>query len=107
MWRPAVTDQGESPKERVDRELIEQLNELRVALPGVQVLFAFLLAVPFQQRFGQVNDIQRAVYFVTLASAALASTLLIAPSSIHRLLFRQGNKERIVRWNNRVSIAGL
>ena len=70
---------GESRQERIDRELIELLNELRVALPGVQFLFAFLLVVPFQQRGGQITDFQRGVYFVALAAAALATALLIAP----------------------------
>src|SRR6185437_57648 len=89
--RRAVTEDaggqpGESEKERVDRELIELLNELRVALPGVQVLFAFLLVVPFQQRFAAVTDFQKTLYFVSLLLAAGACALLVAPSAYHRIL---------------------
>jgi len=97
----------ESPKERLDRELIELLNELRVVLPGVQVLFAFLLAVPFQQRFGQVSTFQRDVYFATLVSALVTTALLVAPAAMHRLNFRQHDKRRIVVLANRLTIAGL
>jgi hypothetical protein len=100
-------DAGETRKERVDRELIELLNELRVALPGVQFLFAFLLIVPFQQKVDQVTDFQRGVYFVALASAALATALLIAPAAQHRLLFRQRDKEALLRRSNRSAVAGL
>ena len=98
---------GETHKERIDRELIELLNELRVALPGVQFLFAFLLIVPFQQKIDQVTDFQRDVYFVALASAALATALLIAPAAQHRLLFRQQDKEGLLRRSNRSAVAGL
>jgi hypothetical protein len=97
----------ESEKERVDRELIELLNELRVALPGVQVLFAFLLAVPFQQRFGQATTFQRDVYFATLCCALASTALLIAPSALHRLNFRRADKRRIVVISNAITIAGL
>jgi hypothetical protein len=98
---------GEDEKERVDRELIELLNELRVALPGVQVLFAFLLTVPFSQRFPDVTSGQRAAYFVSFAAAALATALLIAPSSYHRLQFRRGDKRRMLFTANRLVIAGM
>jgi hypothetical protein len=98
---------GETRKERIDRELIELLNELRVALPGVQFLFAFLLIVPFQQKVDQVTDFQRGVYFVALAAAALATALLIAPAAQHRILFRQQDKENLLRRSNRSAIAGL
>ena len=86
---------GEDQKQRRDRdrELIELLNELRVALPGVQVLFAFLLIVPFSQRFSSVTPLQRYAYFATLLCAAVSAVLLIAPSSHHRLLWRQHAKE--------------
>jgi hypothetical protein len=97
----------ETEHERVDRELIELLNELRVALPGVQVLFAFLLAVPFQQRFGQVVAFERDVYFVTLSLSLVATALLIAPSALHRLNFRKGDKRRIVVQSNQLMIAGI
>jgi hypothetical protein len=99
--------EGETRKERVDRELIELLNELRVALPGVQFLFAFLLVVPFQQKFGQTSDFQHGVYFVALAAAAVATALLIAPAAQHRILFRQHDKEKLLRRSNRSALAGL
>jgi amino acid transporter len=110
-----VADRGsESPgqededrKERVSRELIELLNELRVALPGVQVLFAFLLAVPFAQGFTHTTDFQRALFFVVTSLTAVSLALLIAPSAWHRLRFRQQDKERILRASNKMSIAGL
>ena len=98
---------GETRKERIDRELIELLNELRVALPGVQFLFAFLLVVPFQQKFGQTTAFQHAVYFVALAAAALATALLIAPAAQHRILFRQHDKEKLLQRSNRSALAGL
>jgi hypothetical protein len=97
----------ESPKEQHDRELIELLNELRVALPGVQVLFAFLLAVPFAQGWKDVTDFQRDVFFIAFLATALSSALLIAPSSYHRLRWREEDKGRIVRTSNRLTIAGL
>src|SRR4051794_27709786 len=97
----------ESRRERVDRELIELLNELRVALPGVQVLFAFLLTVPFTQRFGDTTDTQRDIYFTTLVLAALSSVFFIAPSSQHRLLFRKRDKEALLLRSNKYAIAGL
>jgi hypothetical protein len=91
----------------VDRELIELLNELRVAIPGIQFLFAFLLTVPFAQRFGQVGTFERASYFVTLVAAALASALLIAPAAQHRVLFRSRDKEGLLRRANRYAYAGM
>jgi hypothetical protein len=97
----------EDRSERVSRELIELLNELRVALPGVQVLFAFLLAVPFAQGFTKVTDFQRALFFTVMALTAVSAALLIAPSAWHRLRFRQRDKERILRASNRMSIGGL
>ena len=89
-------DRSEDEQERLNRQLIELLNELRVAMPGVQVLFGFLLAVPFQQRFEQVSDFQQTVYFVTLLCAAVATAFLIAPSAYHRLMFEQHDKPNIV-----------
>jgi len=99
--------QDEDRMERVSRELIELLNELRVALPGVQVLFAFLLAVPFAQGFTNTTDFQRALFFTVTALTAVSLALLIAPSAWHRLRFRQQDKERILRASNKMSIAGL
>ena len=96
----------EGKDERLDRELIELLNELRVALPGVQVLFAFLLGVPFTQRFAQTSELQRDVYFLTFICAAAATALLIAPSAYHRLNWRQADKEHLLVVSNRLAIAG-
>jgi ABC-type uncharacterized transport system YnjBCD permease subunit len=93
--------------ERLDRELMELVNELRVALTGVQILFAFLLTVPFTQRFARVTEFQRHLFFITLLAAAVAVVLLIAPTARHRLLFRQHDKEKIVVSSNRYAIAGL
>ena len=92
--------------EDLDRELIELLNELRVALPGVQVLFAFLLAVPFSQRFERVSEFQKDMYFVTLLTTAASTILLIAPSAYHRLRWRQHDKERLLLVSNGLAIAG-
>jgi hypothetical protein len=84
----------EDEQKRLDRELIELLNELRVALPGVQVLFAFMLIVPFSQGFSSLNSVERWIYFAAFISSALAAALLIAPSSFHRLRFRQATRRR-------------
>jgi hypothetical protein len=97
----------ESRKERIDRELMELLNELRVALPGVQVLFAFLLVVPFQQAMAQTTDFQRRLYLITLLAAAVATGLLIAPAAQHRVLFRQHDKEALLRRGSRSAYAGV
>ena len=98
--------QGESEQERINRELIELLNELRVALPGVQVLFAFLLAVPFTQRFQQLTDGQEYAFFVSLLCTTFGSVFLIAPSAYHRVRFREHDKEQMLHTANRLSIAG-
>jgi len=97
----------ESDKERLDRNLQELLGELRVALPGVQVLFAFLLVVPFNQRFADITSFQRTTYFVTLLLATAASACLIAPSAHHRIEFRAQDKKRIIFAANRLAIVGL
>ena len=97
----------ESEKERLDRNLIELLNELRVALPGVQVLFAFLLTVPFTQRFATITETQEKVYYATLLLTTASAVLLIAPSAHHRINFRQQDKEYIVFLANRLTIVGL
>jgi hypothetical protein len=97
----------ETEHERVDRNLTDLLGELRVALPGVQVLFAFLLTVPFQQRFQTASSFDKNVYFVTLCTTALASILLIAPSAYHRVEFRLQDKDHIVGVANRFAIAGF
>jgi predicted membrane channel-forming protein YqfA (hemolysin III family) len=90
----------------LNRELIELLNELRVALPGVQVLFAFLLAVPFANGWQRVTDFQRDVFFVAFLCTATATILLIAPSTYHRLRWREHDKEHMLVTANRLTIAG-
>jgi hypothetical protein len=97
----------EDQRERVNRELVELLQELRVALPGVQVLFAFLLTVPFSQGFVKTTSFQRDLFFATLAATAISTVLLIAPSAWHRIQFRQKNKEDILLSANKLSMAGL
>jgi hypothetical protein len=98
---------NETEQERLDRNLGELLQELRVALPGVQVLFAFLLAVPFQQGFEEVTEFQKIVYFVTLMLTAISATMLISPSAYHRITFRYQQKRRLVYYSNRFAIIGL
>jgi hypothetical protein len=97
----------ETDEERLNRQLDQLLNELRVAMPGVQVLFAFLLAVPFQQRFAQVSEFQRTVYFATLLASAAASAFFIAPTAYHRLMFEGGDKPMLVRVSNTLALIGL
>jgi hypothetical protein len=103
--RPSGRDETE--EERLDRNLGELLQELRVALPGVQVLFAFLLAVPFQKNFTKISGFDKAMYFATLLLTALSATMLIAPSAYHRLTFRYQQKHRLVFVANRLAIIGL
>jgi hypothetical protein len=98
---------NETEEERLDRNLTELLNELRVALPGVQVLFAFLLGVPFTQRFGELTSYQERIYYVTLLCTAAATVFLIAPSAHHRVEFRLQDKRHIVFLANRLAIVGL
>ena len=97
----------ESEEERRNRELIELLNELRVALPGVQVLFAFLLAVPFANGFPELGKLDRDIFFVAFISTALSTVALIAPSSYHRIRWRQYDKERMLVISNWLTIVGL
>ena len=96
----------ETPDQRHNRELIELLNELRVLLPGVQVLFAFLLAVPLSSRFDQISTTDRMLFFMTLCSTVVAAALLIAPSALHRVDFRLIDKGAMVVIANRLVIAG-
>ena len=107
MAEQANEGRNETELERLDRNLGELLQELRVALPGVQVLFAFLLTVPFQQGFQKATSFQKDIYLVTLLLTALATALLIAPSAYHRLEFRQGDKEHIVDVANALAICGF
>ena len=101
------SENGERRDERANRELIELLNELRVALPGVQVLFAFLLTIPFSQRFGVLDDSDRRVYFAAVVATAAATLCLIAPTAHHRLRFRSGVKEQLLRAANVLTVVGL
>ena len=100
-------DDDEQPEERQNRELIELLNELRVALPGAQVLFAFLLTVPFSNRFLALTGSQRAIYFATFVGTTIATGLFMAPTAYHRIRFRQGDKERMLQTSNRFAIVGI
>ena len=100
-----MADQQRS-KDELDQELIELLNELRVALPGVQVLFAFLLAVPFANGWQRVTDFQRDVFFVAFLCTTAATILLIAPSIYHRLRWREHDKEHMLVTANRLTITG-
>lgn len=98
----------EDPKQRWDRNFAELLQELRVAQTGVQILFAFLLTIPFSARFAdETTSLDRAVYVITVISTALAMALLIAPVSHHRLIFRQGRKPELVETASRMAKAGL
>src|SRR5256884_1233489 len=97
----------ETETERLDRNLNELLQELRVALPGVQVLFAFLLTIPFNQRFSQLTHAQERIYLATLLSTTIAAVLLIAPTAYHRITFRKQQKAHLVRIANRAAIVGL
>ena len=97
----------EDPKERLDRELIELLNELRVALPGVQVLFAFLLTVPFSVGFARLTHQQRNVYFAAFLCTAMSSVCLMAPTAYHRIRFRQADKEHMLQTANILAIVGI
>ena len=101
------SSRDETEAERLDRNLTELLNELRVALPGVQVLFAFLLGVPFTQRFAELAPYLKDVYYGTLICAAAATAFLIAPSAYHRIEFRASDKHHIVFVSNRLAIIGL
>ncbi len=97
----------ESEAERLDRNLGELLQELRVAGLGVQVLFGFLLSLPFTNRFSQLSSHQRTVYLVDLLLAAVASALLLAPVAYHRLLFRRHEKRALMRVANTAALLGL
>jgi hypothetical protein len=96
----------ESEQQRLNRELIELLNELRVVLPGVQVLFAFLLTIPFSRGFPKLDRLDRDVYFAALLAAVASSILLIAPSAYHRILFHQGDKKYLIETSTRMAVIG-
>ena len=104
---PTPSERTEDEQERLNRQLGELLQELRVAMPGVQVLFGFLLAAAFNQRFSELARWQEDVYLGTLVCSALATAFFIAPTAYHRITFRQGEKRRIIRMATRFAIAGL
>ncbi len=103
----AERDRDESPPERLDRNTVELLNELRIAGTGIQVMFAFLLILPFNRGWTRTDSFQRTVYFITLLVVALAAFLLMAPPIHHRLLFRHGEKPFLIRTGNYMAIAGM
>jgi hypothetical protein len=103
----ASDSRQETTANRDDRNLGELIQELRVAGLGVQVLFGFLLSLPFTTRFAQLSTGQRDLYLTCVILAAVATTLLIGPVAYHRLVFRRGKKERLVRFANVVAILGL
>lgn len=105
--REVSDSREESTEQRDDRNLGELVQELRVAGLGVQVLFGFLLSLPFTVRFSQLSDGQRDLYLASVILAAVATTLLIGPVAYHRLVFRRGMKERLVRFANVLAILGL
>ena len=98
--------EGETKAERLDRELIELLNELRVALPGVQILFAFLLTVPFASRFERVTEFQKDTFLFAFLCATAGSAFLIAPTAYHRIRWRQRDKDQMLRVSNALALAG-
>jgi membrane-bound acyltransferase YfiQ involved in biofilm formation len=100
-------ERSEDEQERLNRQMMELLNELRVAMPGVQVLFGFLLTVPFQQGWRRVTEFQENVYFLTLIAAAVATAFLIAPSAYHRVMFEQHEKPNIVHIGTVQMLIGL
>jgi uncharacterized protein DUF6328 len=97
----------EGVRQRRDRQMLELLNELRVALPGVQILFAFLLTVPFTQRFGDTTAFQRDVFYITLIATAGSAICFIAPTAMHRLRLHKGDRAFLIETSNTLSIVGL
>ena len=104
--RVAEEESREELKERLEREHGELIEELRSLIPGAEVLFGFLLAIRFTGQFGDLDRIQRDVYYATLVSTGLALVLFLAPATFHRLRFRAGDKEYLLRKGNREAIAG-
>jgi Family of unknown function (DUF6328) len=107
VTRHDTDPRDETPFERDDRNLMELLQELRVAGLGVQVLFGFLLSIPFTTKFSRLSTGQRDLYITTLLLAALATAVLVAPVAYHRVVFRRAEKERLVRAANVLALAGL
>jgi hypothetical protein len=102
-----MSDDRTTEEAKRDRQMIELLNELRVALPGVQILFAFLLTVPFANRFPKITDFQRDVFYITLVATTISAACLIAPSSAHRLRFHKNERAWLIESANALLIAGL
>ncbi|HEY7047962.1 MAG TPA: DUF6328 family protein [Jatrophihabitantaceae bacterium] len=105
--QPPGYARDETRAQRLDRNYGELLQELRVAQTGVQILFAFLLTIAFQQRFGTLSSAQRGLYVGTLVCAALAAALFIAPVAVHRVFFRRGLKDELVTFTGRMAAGGL
>jgi hypothetical protein len=97
----------ESFKDKLDRELVELLQEMRIMLPGIEVIFGFLLTVPFTERFTRLTALQTSTYFLVFISTALATAFLVAPSTYHRLRWRQYDKEHLLQVANKFAITGL
>src|SRR5437764_10526096 len=105
---PGLADgRGEGPLQRADRNMIELLQELRVAQTGVQILFAFLLTLSFTERFRSIDEVQRWTYVVTLLCSVLTAGLLVAPAAVHRVTFRRGVKAETVELGHRLFTLGL
>jgi VIT1/CCC1 family predicted Fe2+/Mn2+ transporter len=104
---PAPPDRTEEEQEQLNRQLSELLQELRVAMPGVQVLFGFLLAAAFNERFEDLASWQEGVYLATLVCSALATAFFIAPTAYHRMRFQQGDRAWLIAWGTRLAVAGL
>lgn len=107
LWDDEDDPPHENEKERLDRQLVELLNELRIVLPGVQVMFAFLLTVPFTQRFDTLSSFHRNLLLGCLVTTALAAAALIAPTSFHRLRFQQREKDRLLIFGNVMALVGI
>ena len=101
-----MSDEGDDKHRNDDRQMMELLNELRVAMPGVQILFGFLLTVPFSQGFQKATTFQKDVYFVTLLLVGLSTACFIAPSTAHRLLFHRGERPWLIEHANRMLLLG-
>lgn len=104
---PARYTRHETEAQRLDRNYSEQLQELRVAQAGVQILFAFLLTIAFQQRFSSISDFLKVVYVITLGCAAVSAALFIAPVAVHRVMFGRHLKDELVEFTGRLSVVGL
>jgi Family of unknown function (DUF6328) len=94
-------------EDRTERQMAELLQELRIALPGVQILFAFLLTVPFAQGFTRVTSFQKNLFFAVLLTTAASTVLLIAPTATHRLRFHKGDRKYVIESAHRLMVAGL